>query len=88
VQAAKGMLLPEDGSWIEEGIQKKVKLYDATMHRTLTLLIDIASVVDHPQIEAFKNADFGEELPFAATWIVGLQGMICLKRPTNQSSKA
>jgi hypothetical protein len=81
VDIASGALLPPDGRWIEEGIAKKVVKYGgATAVKNLTLVIDIASVVDDEQIAAFKAAHVEGTLPFSEIWILGLQGIVCLKR--------
>lgn len=81
VEIASGHVLPPDGQWIAEGIFKKIQRYGgAAAVKDLTLLIDTAGVVDDSQIAAFKAAHPEETLPFSEIWILGLQGLVCLKR--------
>lgn len=72
--------LPEDGSWIEEGINLKLKRYGgAERVKDLTLVIGVEALVDRRQVEAFAVAHPPETLPFAEIWINSIEGAMCLK---------
>jgi hypothetical protein len=84
VSAPSGDMLPPDGRWIEEGISIKVAKYGGPAAvSALTLVIDVAGVVDDGQISAFKAAHDETMLPFSEIWILGLRGIVCLKRKTS-----
>lgn len=72
--------LPEDGSWIEQGINLKLKKYGgAEIVKDLTLVIGVEALVDRRQVEAFTGAHPPETLPFAEIWINSIEGAMCLK---------
>jgi hypothetical protein len=72
--------LPGDGSWIEEGVQLKVKKYGgADAIKTLTLVIGVEALVDRQQTDAFRERWAGKELPFREILINSMEGTIRLK---------
>jgi hypothetical protein len=76
-----GGALPQDGRWIEEGIDLKLKKYGGRKYvETLMLVIDACGFVTEEQIVAFQKAHPPETLPFAEIWITGSPaGTVCLK---------
>jgi hypothetical protein len=80
VEIASGTLLPPDGRWIEEGIAKKLEKYGGPAAvKDLTLVMDVANIIDDEQIASFKATHVEKALPFSEIWILGLQGIVCLK---------
>ena len=72
--------LPDDGSWIEEGINLKLKRYGgANAVKALTLVIGVEALVDKQQVQAFMTSHRPEDLPFAEIWINSMGGPVCLK---------
>jgi hypothetical protein len=72
--------LPDDGGWIEAGIQLKLKKYggpDAV--KDLTLVIGVEALVDRQQVEEFLVTWAGKELPFKEILINSVEGTIRLK---------
>jgi hypothetical protein len=72
--------LPEDGSWIAQGIELKVKKYGGPKFvKNVVLVIGVEALVDNQQIEAFVASNPPETLPFAEIWINGVEGTVRLK---------
>ena len=72
--------LPDDGSWIEEGIELKLKKYGgAEAVKDLTLVIGVEALIDGQQVASFTAAHPPESLPFAEIWINSMEGPTCLK---------
>jgi hypothetical protein len=72
--------LPEDGSWIEEGIQLKLKKYGgAEAVKNLTLVIGVEALVDRQQANEFLAARGDRALPFREILINSVEGTIRLK---------
>jgi hypothetical protein len=72
--------LPDDGKWIHEGIQLKLKKYGGPQAvKNLTLVIAVEALVDRQQVDAFTAANPAEALPFAEVWINSMEGVVCLK---------
>ncbi|MCU1224617.1 MAG: hypothetical protein JWQ42_2710 [Edaphobacter sp.] len=72
--------LPEDGSWIEEGIQLKIKKYGgAEAVKNLTLVIGVEALVDRQQANEFFAARGDRALPFREILINSVEGTIRLK---------
>jgi hypothetical protein len=72
--------LPEDGSWIEQGIELKLKKYGGSEAvKDLLLVIGVEAVVDQRQVDAFAAVHSPETLPFAEIWINSIEGARCLK---------
>jgi hypothetical protein len=72
--------LPDDGSWIEAGIQLKLKKYggvDAV--KDLTLVIGVEALVDKQQTDSFTESRAPGELPFREILINSVEGTIRLK---------
>jgi hypothetical protein len=72
--------LPDDGSWIEQGIRLKVEKYGGPHAvKDLMLVIGVEALVDRQQVEAFAASHPPDNLPFAEIWINSMEGVICLK---------
>ena len=72
--------LPDDGSWIEDGLELKLKRYggpDAV--KELTLVIGVEALVDAQQVEAFREAHKDDGLPFKEILINSAEGTKRLK---------
>jgi hypothetical protein len=72
--------LPDDGSWIEDGIALKLKKYGGPEAvKELTLVIGVEALVDAQQVEAFRKAHKDDELPFKEILINSVEGTMRLK---------
>lgn len=72
--------LPDDGSWIEEGIQLKLKKYGgADAVKDLTLVIGVEALVDQRQVNQFLATRADRKLPFREILINSVEGTIRLK---------
>lgn len=72
--------LPDDGSWIDQGIKLKLKKYgSAGAVKELALVIGVEALVDNQQVKAFMAEHAPGDLPFAEIWINSAEGLYCLK---------
>lgn len=72
--------LPDDGSWIEDGLALKLKRYGGPEAvKELTLVIGVEALVDAQQVEAFRNAHKDDGLPFKEILINSAEGTMRLK---------
>jgi hypothetical protein len=72
--------LPDDGSWIEDGMQLKLKKYGGKEAvKDLTLVIGVEALVDRQQVDAYLQTHTTEEIPFHEVWINSVEGTIRLK---------
>lgn len=72
--------LPDDGSWIEDGLELKLKRYGGPEAvKELTLVIGVEALVDAQQVEAFREAHKEDGLPFKEILINSAEGTMRLK---------
>ena len=72
--------LPNDGSWIEDGLALKLKRYGGPEAvKELTLVIGVEALVDAQQVEAFREAHKDDGLPFKEILINSAEGTMRLK---------
>lgn len=72
--------LPDDGSWIEDGLALKLKRYGGPEAvKELTLVIGVEALVDAQQVEAFREAHKDDGLPFKEILINSAEGTMRLK---------
>lgn len=72
--------LPDDGSWIEDGLALKLKRYGGPEAvKELTLVIGVEALVDAQQVEAFREAHKNDCLPFKEILINSAEGTMRLK---------
>ena len=72
--------LPDDGSWIEDGLALKLRRYGGREAvKELTLVIGVEALVDAQQVEAFRDAHKAEGLPFKEILINSAEGTVRLK---------
>jgi hypothetical protein len=72
--------LPNDGSWIEDGLALKLKRYGGPEAvKELTLVIGVEALVDAQQVEAFREAHREDSLPFKEILINSAEGTMRLK---------
>lgn len=72
--------LPDDGSWIEDGLALKLKRYGGPEAvKELTLVIGVEALVDAQQAEAFREAHKDDGLPFKEILINSAEGTVRLK---------
>jgi hypothetical protein len=72
--------LPDDGSWIEDGLALKLNRYGGPEAvKELTLVIGVEALVDAQQVEAFREAHKNDCLPFKEILINSAEGTMRLK---------
>jgi hypothetical protein len=72
--------LPDDGSWIEDGLELKLRRYGGPEAvKELTLVIGVQALVDAQQVEAFREAHKDDGLPFKEILINSAEGTMRLK---------
>lgn len=72
--------LPDDGSWIEDGLALKLKKYGGPEAvKELTLVIGVEALVDAQQVEAFRETHKDDGLPFKEILINSAEGTMRLK---------
>jgi hypothetical protein len=72
--------LPDDGSWIKDGLELKLKRYGGPEAvKELTLVIGVEALVDAQQVEAFREAHKEDGLPFKEILINSAEGTMRLK---------
>lgn len=72
--------LPDDGSWIEDGLELKLKKYGCPEAvKELTLVIGVEALVGAQQVEAVRKAHKDDELPFKKILINSVERTMRLK---------
>ena len=72
--------LPNDGSWIADGLELKLKRYGGSEAvKDLTLVIGVEALVDAQQVQAFCAVQREDGSPFKEIIINSVEGTIRLK---------